>query len=496
MNILEQIENFGAIDAENDGRLIEYFFKTPILNSLYDYNKSIVIGRKGTGKTAIYKYIESEKKKYATSLLFKDYPWKVHDRFKNKIVSDRESFVYSWEFFFYIEIFKKLVSLIDEFKERKTKRQIKKIKKWLKKNWGSIEFNHKETLAPKKKAFQFTFTPSVLGNSLGSISRALKDEDNIGKTLSEFNSKFENILSIILDHFDREIILLFDELDLAYSSDDENYKNRLMGLLLAAYSFFSKFNKKVKIYLFLRSDIFNLLEFQDKNKIKDNMIEFLDWDSDSIDSKLSLKQIASNRIKVNINSQSDNFTRNWNEVFETNNIGRNQSKWNFIIDRTFVRPRDLIKFMNLSLEQSKNRLRSDPNSVDKITNDDIHAIRKNYSQYLFEELKDELTGKYNEYNYYLEILRDIHRMTFTFSDFEKSYNNVNKRYALEANENEALERLFEFSIIGFYKPGGGGFGGSEYSFRYTAEYQPFNPKASKFKVHPGFKEYLELIEGR
>jgi hypothetical protein len=196
----------------------------------------------------------------------------------------------------------------------------------------------------------------------------------------------------------------------------------------------------------------------------------------------------------NINSQSDNFLRNWNTIFEESNIGRNKSKWNFISDRTFVRPRDLIKFMNLSLDQTKIRLNNQPETLDKIKNQDIHNIRKQYSQYLFEELKDEISGKYRNFNNYLEVLRDLHHMSFTYEQFKNSYNTVNERLELDSNPNVVLERLFEFSIIGFYKPGGGGFGGSEYCFQYSAEMQPFNLKSTKFRVHQGFKEYLELIE--
>lgn len=55
MNLLENINNFGAIDAENDERLIEYFYRTAIIDELLSYIKSIIIGRKGSGKTAIYK---------------------------------------------------------------------------------------------------------------------------------------------------------------------------------------------------------------------------------------------------------------------------------------------------------------------------------------------------------------------------------------------------------------------------------------------------------
>ena len=109
------------------------------------------------------------------------------------------------------------------------------------------------------------------------------------------------------------------------------------------------------------------------------MVEFLDWDSESTISKLSLKSLILNRIKNNISSSSDNFERNWNEVFESNNIGKNQLKWNFIIERTFIRPRDIIKLLNLALEQAKALLQANPDTIDKITNDDIHKIRAKYS---------------------------------------------------------------------------------------------------------------------
>jgi len=493
MNLLELIENFGAIDAENDERLIEYFYHTKIIDELLDYKKSIIIGRKGSGKTAIYKYILNIKKEICSPLLFKDYPWKTHDRYKNNIVSERESYVNSWTFFFYIEIFKKLIELKKSILTPQKCKAVKKLEKWLKKNWGSIKFDHNEIMSPSKTKFSFSFAPQILGNSLGSISKDLFEKDDIGSTLTEYNKKFEAITIELLKDFSSEIILLFDELDLAYSPNDLNYKNRLIGLLLTVYNFYNKFDK-LKIFVFLRNDIFNILEFQDKNKVKDNLVEFLDWDSLSSDSLLSLKSLVSNRIKNNIGSQSDNFARNWDQVFDINNIGKNQFKWNFIIDRTFTRPRDIIKFMNLSLQQAKLRLKNNPNTLDKITNDDIHAIRQKYSTYLFEELNDEVISKYPDYNNYIEILRDLHKMTFTREEFSISLDNLKDKLSITDNIDTIMERLYEFSIIGFYKAGGGGYGGSVYRFQYTSDYQAFNTRSQKYRVHYGFKEYLELIE--
>lgn len=261
MNLLNSISDFGAIDAESDKRLIEYFYRTQLLDELFSYQKSIIIGRKGSGKTAIYKFMQSEKKDKFSPLLFKDYPWKLHDRYKNTIVSDRESYVNSWTFYFYIEIFKRLIILKNHITHKATLKDVKKIEKWLRKNWGSSEFDHKEVMSPHKKKFKFTLSPQILGNGLGSVSRDFEANENISGTLSEYNRKFDMILKELLKNFPSEIILAFDELDLAYDPNDLNYKDRLVGLLLTAYSFFQKYRDNIKIFIFLRNDIFNILDF-------------------------------------------------------------------------------------------------------------------------------------------------------------------------------------------------------------------------------------------
>ena len=48
-----QIDSFGTIDAESGERLFEYFYHAKIIEELLDYKKAILIGRKGSGKTAI-----------------------------------------------------------------------------------------------------------------------------------------------------------------------------------------------------------------------------------------------------------------------------------------------------------------------------------------------------------------------------------------------------------------------------------------------------------
>ena len=491
---IQQVENFGAIDAENDKNLLENFYKAKVIDELVESQKSIVIGRKGTGKSAIYTYICDEYKDEAVKLVFKDYPWQLHDRFKNELVSERERYVNSWEFLLYIEIAKKIITNKNNIWSKVERKEIKKLKKWLVRNWGSLDFNYKENLNPKGGKTIFNFAPQIMGNGLGSIAKEVATKDNVGSSLVEYNRKLDGIISKLLKSYNKNIILAFDQLDLAYSHKDFKYIEKLIGLLLTTYNFYQKYNN-VKVIVFLRSDIFMNISFQDKNKIKDNLVEFLDWNAED-ESGLSLKNLISKRIKNTLELEDERFDVCWKTVFSTNKIGKNQFKWNYLIDRTFLRPRDIIKFMNLSLAQANKRLANNPEGENIINNEDINNIKDKYSTYLYEELKDEISGKYQDFEYYLEVLREIHLLTFTKEDFDEKYEKVKERYQLIETSDVVMERLYEFSIIGFYKPGGGGYGGSEYRFQYTSEYQKFNPNASKYKVHLGFKEYLELIENR
>jgi len=43
----------------------------------------------------------------------------------------------------------------------------------------------------------------------------------------------------------------------------------------------------------------------------------------------------------------------------------------------------------------------------------------------------------------------------------------------DAENDQNLIDLFEFGIIGFYKPGGGGYGGSEYCYQFRSEMKTF-----------------------
>jgi hypothetical protein len=150
----------------------------------------------------------------------------------------------------------------------------------------------------------------------------------------------------------------------------------------------------------------------------------------------------------------------------------------------------MIKFSNLALSRAQDRIRSE-GGLHKITNEDIQKARPDYSEYLKNELDDEFGGHRPAWQDLLELLRRIGHEVFSKAQFEAEFKSLNG-YASVA---EVLEPLYDFSIIGFLKRGGSG-GGSEFVFQYEQPGVRLDPSAVQFRVHPGLKEYLGLVEER
>jgi hypothetical protein len=86
------------------------------------------------------------------------------------------------------------------------------------------------------------------------------------------------------------------------------------------------------------------------------------------------------------------------------------------------------------------------------------------------------------------------RPQFTAEEFNAVAEQRPELLPTELSVSDALRNLFEFSIIGYLKTGGGG-GGSGYVWRYLDPRARFDEAAGNFRVHAGFKEALGLKKG-
>lgn len=179
----------------------------------------------------------------------------------------------------------------------------------------------------------------------------------------------------------------------------------------------------------------------------------------------------------------------WHEVFdEKHEMPGRQSKYRHILDRTFRRPRDAIKFCNEILHAYKAR---GENADGKFANEDIIAARPGYSEYLLKELEDEIFKHVPAYRDYVDILKSLEALQFTLVEFQQACARRPELLTPGATALSALRQLFEFSVVGYQKTGGVG-GGSEYIWRYLDPTIRFDEAATNFRIHPGLMEALGL----
>jgi hypothetical protein len=160
------------------------------------------------------------------------------------------------------------------------------------------------------------------------------------------------------------------------------------------------------------------------------------------------------------------------------------------LDRTYLRPRDIIKFCNETLKHYK--IRNVSGGLVKFENVDLNTARDDYGNYFIEELDDEIHKHVPKYNDYFEIFRTLGTIQFNKVDFIKAFETKKSLFPEIKNPDIILKETFNFSIIGFYRAGGKGYGGSEYVFQYTHPRAQFDENAQEFRLHLGLMDVLEL----
>jgi hypothetical protein len=252
----------------------------------------------------------------------------------------------------------------------------------------------------------------------------------------------------------------------------------LAGLVLAVRSVRQKYREgvPVKPVIYLRSDLWDKLAFSDKNKISERLALRLEWDSDA------LLELVTTRLVAKLGPDA-----RWDSITSVEPARTANSKWTFVLSRTFMRPRDVIRFLNSALAQAHRR-EDDPLWIN---NQDVINARESYSAYLKAELDDEIMAHWPQWEEALQACSAISTMTFQREEFAEEYERRRTKTNPMAAD-EALEMLFRFSVIGYERRSG--YGGSSWAFQYTNPEAGWDNRAARFKVHLGLKEFAKLRE--
>ncbi|MEB0137387.1 hypothetical protein QN362_18820 [Actimicrobium sp. CCC2.4] len=477
-----ELETFGGVAAEDDA-VLEYFLKTPAVQEILDGKVLLVSGRKGSGKTALVRHFtEGSNRVNARAVSLGQYPWKLHERKSDPSVNDVESFIESWRYLIAMQV---ASFVLTSSNTDLVSQDALALSEFFLTNYGGFTPDLGDIVRPKKlELSKASFEPQVMGNKLGSVTFE-NENPQVGRELKAItNSIFEKVYSLASKAGIKNIYLHFDELDRGLVSLDKPRKNLLIGLVLASLDVSrSSVNQSMRCIpiVYLRTDLWDELKFSDKNKITQGKTLNLEWNA------TSLNDLVNERIKAALGTEAS-----WGTISSPNLMRGSQSKWAHILARTFLRPRDVISYLNVALGIAKRRdaVSNEPLIIE---NRDTVEAREKYSSYLKKELEDEIGPHWLHWTDALKALSKLAQVTFKLEHFKTAYEQLKSSENL-VDADDALKKLYEFSVIGYERRSG--YGGSSWIFHYTHPDSGWDSNSTGFKVHAGLKEVAKLQEKR
>jgi hypothetical protein len=455
----------------------------------------MIIGKKGSGKTAIFKKIITTRSHdfFAYGHTFSDYPWHYHERQARVGIPDFDKYTHSWKYLILLSVAKIALNQDQSLPvDASTMDDMVRLESFVVDTYGSRDPDLTQVFSPTKHLKlkpHFELNWQILKAGISPEAVPVLELPTI---IQEVNAAFERTVLRCLNPAHCYFVA-FDQLDLGFDRTSAEYINRLIGLLLASRDInmaAREAGTKLFVVIFLRDDIYECLHFEDKNKMTENFVSLIEWDTPR--TKKTLKALMERRFNIVLGDDKDKSIP-WASVFnEVREMPGHQTKYEHMRDRTYLRPRDIIKFTNCALSKYKGRAgeAAAADHPDKIDNIDIHNARVEYSEYFLREIDDEVHKHLPDYEKYLDVLRALGKWQFERDAFEEAFKAQYPSSELTASE--ALEMLFDFSFIGFYRAGGRGFGGSEYMFKYREPHIRFDPTSSRYRIHPGLIEVMGL----
>lgn len=475
VEMLEEIEDW-KLEAklENSHR---YFYHTKIVDRLIKGKKSYVIGRKGTGKTAISEYLSgsSEYDIFSQKLTFKNFPFNTLYGLVDSGYTSPNQYITLWKYLIYSTICQLLST--NESLELDAKVKL-----------TSLFDDDLESALPSaiSKWTGFKFDIKILGSGFGlGGNKEAGCDDHL-----DISKRVEILERFIKKHIGSEkYLILFDELDEDYkdmltTENHKKYTELLTSLFKAVQDVRSIFrSSKVYPVVFLRDDIYDILQDPDKGKWTDYKVD-LDWNSGS------LKNLLAFRISRAFSEGSDglDFAIAWGKVFEGGRIKyghmdrKSASVFEYITRQTQNRPRDYIRYLQICAEMALEKNKS------KVNPDIVKLSSKGFSNYLRTEMEDEIHGAIPEIKQILNLFTKSRKQIMWPKEFKGLYQSeVDSGNLTQRDPQFILEMLFMFSVIGNAPRQS-----SHYIFRYNNKESRLNMN-EKICIHRGLFRSLQIL---
>jgi len=344
----------GASAAENEFRtLADYFVETAEFVRTRRGEVSIVTGRKGSGKTAIFFQVRDSfrrEKTLVTDLKPESHQLSLFREELLKVVG-AGAFDHTLAAFWYFVVLSELLLSLKGDLEYRSRSDPKSLEQY-----RDVE-DQMDKLSINDSG---DFTSRI--NRLGSeILQELQRLQKKGEMLTPerltnivFASGIAKIKGLLLKHADanRPFVLLFDNIDKGWPANGvHQFDVRLVRLLIEALDKirrdFAVQHHDFKSVVFLRNDIYELLVegTPDRGKAGEARIDWTD--------RAKLRQVIFKRLQSSTQQLGKSFVELWRQYFVAE--VHSKDSFDYLVDHCLMRPRFLINLVENAISNAINR---------------------------------------------------------------------------------------------------------------------------------------------
>lgn len=470
----------GDIRAEHDAKMLEAsFWQTTDYKALLEsYDRCIVVGRRGTGKSALVhmlsKHWHAKPKTHVMTISpieeqiigLRD----VVSLFGENYLHIKAGSKLAWRYAIYME----LLSEIASHYRMKNDLDYKSVEKHLL-SWGAKRQNISGKI--RKKLISILDT----GKDVKPATRISDLSDNFELDL------LEEVLFEAISKSNHQFVIFADRLDEGYTPDDLGVAI-VDGFIQSVIDIKQNLQEKVIAFAFVRDNIHRAISKMDPDFTRniEGQVLRLHWD------EYNLFNLVCNRMRIAFNSTIENNTRVWN-AYTANELQSNTG-FKEALKLTLYRPRDILVLLNDAF------LRAATHDRTKIIIDDIKATANTISQNRLNDLLKEYENVFPALDIFTSLFGNK-RPDFTIAEASEiisqafEIKEVNDKMKLQdillfEGPVQVIQRLYSVGFFGLYNQQS-----SSYVFCHDGKEpeKEFTP-GSKLLLHPCYWLALSVHE--
>ncbi len=434
----------GDIRAENDTAMLDQaFFETSDYKALLEStDRCVVVGRRGTGKSALVHKLNKYWHEKNSSFVVTVSPEEdqiiglrgLLSSFGDNFIHIKAGARIAWRYALYMEIGSQMGR---HYKLRKYIEN-SRIGSFVN-EWGDLQLNVSTKLRNRLRAV---------------INKDSSPEENIADlSINLHLDKIESELVNILASSKQKFILLIDRLDEGYTPDGMGVA-LVDGFVQSVIDLNTKFTGNVRGLIFLRDNMYRSIAINDPDFTRniEGQVLRLHWD------EYGLFNLVCNRLRVAYKNKQENSTKLWDSYTAREMRGRDGFKR--ALRLTLYRPRDILvllnnSFLHAATQDRKKIVLEDIDSTAKsISENRLHDLHKEYESIFpalnlftstFTSGTSEIAIKDAKESIDVILLKDDHEIV------------IQRDLAIFENSIQVLQRLYGIGFVGIYDKKAGSF---------------------------------------